>query len=108
MSMLRDRDSVQPSTNARCALSKSPRSALRAFCPAWSGVRPKARAAMHSPSLVERTSSGVSEMFPFGALAYEHVIFLFVLTSCQPSLTPTYPKVWLLNGVDKASANDWS
>src|SRR5438309_6700431 len=106
--MLTDRDSIQPSTNARCTLSKSPRILLRAFCPASSGVRPKARAVTHSPSLVERSSSAVSAMFPFGALAYDHVIFLFTLISCQPSLTPTYPQLVRLKGVEQASASDVS
>src|SRR5256885_17129767 len=106
--MLRDRVSVQALTNARCALSKSPSSALRAFCPASSGVRTKARAATHSPSLVERSSSAVSAMFPFGALVYDHVIFLFVLISCQPSLTPTYPQLMRLKGLEQARANDVS
>src|SRR5436853_6128998 len=102
--MLTYRDPIQPSTTARCTLPKSPRIPLRTFCPASSGVRPEARAVTHSPSLVERSSSAVSAMFPFGALAYDHVIFLFALISCQPSLTPTYPQLMRLNGEEQANA----
>src|SRR2546427_13297089 len=108
MSMLRDRDSVQPSMNARCTSSKSATSALRAFCPASSGVRPKASTATHSPSLAERSSSAVSAMFPFRALVYDHVIFLFVLISFYPSLTPTYPQLMRLKLMEQDNANEVS
>src|SRR5437899_6148172 len=104
--MLWDWTSFQPSTKACCTLSKSFSRALRACCPASSGVRPKARAVTHSPSLLVKSSSAVRAMFPLDAAEYSHVIFLLALTSCQPSLTPTYPQLIFLNTVEHARASD--
>src|SRR5437016_14355970 len=104
--MLCDWISFHPSTNARCTLSKSFSRALRAWIPASAGVRPIAIAVTHSLSLLVKSSSAVRAMFPLDALEYSHAIFLLALTSCQPSLTPTYPQLIFLNAVEQARARD--
>src|SRR5438105_13374386 len=104
--MLCDWTSFHPSTNVLWTLSKSFNKAFRACCPASSGVRPKAIAVTHSPSLLVKSSSAVRAMIPLNAAKYSHVIFLLALTSCQPSLTPTYPHLILLNGIEQARATE--
>src|SRR2546427_7443052 len=104
--MLCDCASFHPSTNPRWTLSKSFNKATRACCPASSGVLPKARAVTHSPSLPAKSSSAVRAIFPLEAVEYSQVIFLLVLMSCQPSLTPTYPQLIFLNGDEQARASD--
>src|SRR2546429_5876451 len=104
--MLCDCASFHPSTNTRWTLSKSFNKATRACCLASSGVRPKAIAVTHSPSLLVKSSSAVRAMFPLDALEYSHAIFLLALTSCQPSLTPTYPQLIFLNEVEQARARE--
>src|SRR2546430_5804871 len=104
--MLWDWTSFQPSTKACCTLSKSFSRDLRAAAPASSGVRPKARAVTHSPSLTAMSSSAVRAMFPLVALEYSQVIFLLALMSCQPSLTPTYPQLIFLNEFEQARARE--
>src|SRR5438128_11910562 len=104
--MLCDWTSFHPSTNACCTLSKSFNNAFLACCPASSGVRPKAIAVTHSPSFLVKSSSAVRAMFPLDASEYSQVIFLLPLTSCQPSLTPTYPQLIILNAVEQAKARE--
>src|SRR5207237_2737271 len=104
--MVCDWTSFHPSTNVLWTLSKSFNKAFRACCPASSGVRPKAMAVTHSPSLLVKSSSAVRAMFPLDALEYSHVIVLLALTSCHPSLTPTYPQLIFLNAVEHARASD--
>src|SRR2546422_11293433 len=98
--------SFHQSTTALWSLSKSFNKSTRACCPASSGVRPKAIAVTHSPSLFVKSTSAVRAMFPLDAAEYSHVIFLLALTSCQPSLTPTYPQLIFLNGVEQARARE--
>src|SRR5207245_4577509 len=104
--MLCDWISFHPSTNCCWTLSQSFKRPFRACWPASSGVRPKAMAVIHSPSLTDKSSSAVRAMFPLEADEYSHVIFLLVLMSCQPSLTPTYPQLIFLNGVEQARARE--
>src|SRR5438309_336425 len=104
--MLCDWTSFHPSTNVLWTLSKSFNKAFRACCPASSGVRPKAIAVTHSPSLLVKSSSAVRAMFPLDALEYSHVIVLLALTSCQPSLSSTYPLLFFLNGIEQASVRE--
>src|SRR5439155_25852553 len=104
--MLCDCASFHPSTNTRWTLSKSFNKATRACCPASSGVRPKAIAVTHSPSLLDKSSSAVRAIFPLEAFEYSQVIFLLALTSCQLSLPLTYPQLYFLYAVDHATARE--
>src|SRR5437667_10163511 len=104
--MVRDWHSLHPSPSVLWTLPKSFNNAFRACCPASSCVRPKAIAVTHSPSLLVKSSSAVRAMFPLDAAEYSRVIFLLALTSCQPSLTPTYPQLIFLNGIEQARARE--
>src|SRR5438445_13190998 len=86
--MLWDWTSFQPSTKACCTLSKSFSRALRACCPASSGVRPKARAVTHSPSLTAHVKFGGQSNVPVGGTGIFPSHFL-VGADVLPTITDT-------------------